>query len=433
METDETGKTGPAGESKQKPAVPNLVVQKDVEEAQILEERVIAPKTPPISAPLQPAQGTPAPVAPQSMESIAGSLAGLLEKIKLPTRKAEAPAPTRTYDTSLSVDPKNEAAIAAKAAALEKASATARAITESLPSKMDTAVDDVRALHTLKDDLQHVVREQKISLVRAVALEEEKRHHSPDIDASLETQERSQKNTRYGLLIAAILFLIGSIAIGAVLYVMAERTQKSAAPITAKVLFAENSAPLPIDNLAPADLRREIGNARLSTSLTLGAILEIIPVTETQVDGQAQIRPVTFSQFLTAIGARPPGELARALSDMYFLGLHTVDENAPVLVIPVTSYERAFAAMLEWEKSLNADLSPIFTPVASQKIGPDGLPTTRLFEDTVMRNYDVRALTDDNGQIQLYYSFPTRDVLIIAESPYSFSEILSRLRADRKL
>ena len=50
-----------------------------------------------------------------------------------------------------------------------------------------------------------------------------------------------------------------------------------------------------------------------------------------------------------------------------------------------------------------------------------------------MRNYDVRALKDDDGTIQLYYSFPTRNVLIIAESPFSFTEILSRLRADRRL
>ena len=63
----------------------------------------------------------------------------------------------------------------------------------------------------------------------------------------------------------------------------------------------------------------------------------------------------------------------------------------------------------------------------------NGTLTERKFEDTVMRNYDVRALKDDQGQVQLYYSFPTRNVLIIAESPYSFTEILSRLRADRRL
>jgi hypothetical protein len=57
----------------------------------------------------------------------------------------------------------------------------------------------------------------------------------------------------------------------------------------------------------------------------------------------------------------------------------------------------------------------------------------RQFEDTVMQNFDVRELKDDNGDTQLYYSFPTRTILIIAESKYSFPEILSRLRADRRL
>lgn len=421
-------KTGLAGESSSQSKTARLVVQKDVEEAHILEERVVAPKPSPLPVSSQPAPGNPAPVVPQSMESIANNLAGLLDKIKLPSRKIDAPEPTRKYDTSLSTDSKDQAT---KTAALEKASATARAITESLPTKSENITDDVRALHTLKDDLQHVVRDQKISLVRAVALEEEKRHHSTEIDAQLETHARTQKGARYGLFVAAILFILGTLAIGAVLYVMAERTQKSATSITARVLFAEDKVQLPVDALAPADFRREIGNARLSGSLTLGAILEIIPVRNAETPGQ--VRPLTFSEFITAIGARPPAELMRAVSNDYFLGLHTVDENAPVLVIQVTSYELAFAAMLEWEKNMNADLSPIFTAVPSQVVGPDGLLTTRKFSDTVMRNYDARALTDDANQIQLYYSFPTRNVLIIAESPYSFSEILSRLRADRKL
>ena len=50
-----------------------------------------------------------------------------------------------------------------------------------------------------------------------------------------------------------------------------------------------------------------------------------------------------------------------------------------------------------------------------------------------MRNYDVRELTDDSGNIVLYYSFPTPNILVIAESPYSFTEILSRLQAEREL
>jgi len=110
-----------------------------------------------------------------------------------------------------------------------------------------------------------------------------------------------------------------------------------------------------------------------------------------------------------------------------------VDKNAPILIIPVTSHDHAFAAMLEWEKNLNADLSPLFTAVPTLKQDQNGLPVERTYEDLVMRNYDVRALKDDAGTIELYYSFPTQNILVIAESPYSFAEILSRLQAGRQL
>ena len=89
--------------------------------------------------------------------------------------------------------------------------------------------------------------------------------------------------------------------------------------------------------------------------------------------------------------------------------------------------------MLEWEPTLNTDLSPVFAAVPAQTTNASGLPVIRSFSDVVMRNYDVRALKDDAGNIVMYYSFPTQNILIIAESPYTFTEVLSRLQAQRKL
>ena len=89
--------------------------------------------------------------------------------------------------------------------------------------------------------------------------------------------------------------------------------------------------------------------------------------------------------------------------------------------------------MLAWEATINEDLSPFFTLVPSLSTDENGLLVRRQFEDNVMRNYDVRILIDDTGAVKLLYSFPTRDILVIAESPYSFTEILSRLRASRQL
>jgi hypothetical protein len=123
----------------------------------------------------------------------------------------------------------------------------------------------------------------------------------------------------------------------------------------------------------------------------------------------------------------------RALGTEFFFGLHSADENAPLFVIPVVSYDNAFAGMLAWEQSLNTELSPIFTPLPVYQTDADGIPHVRAFADAVIRNYDTRTLTDDNSTIQLYYSFPSPKILVIAESPYTFAEVIARLRAQRRL
>jgi hypothetical protein len=384
-----------------------------------------APKpTPSIVAPTPEIKPVTSAAAPQTDTTKQTDVTKILGDIKLPERhnqiKPEV-VPQQKYDTTLA-DPTREMPHAVPGFTPPEQPADA-----AQPLKADT----VGSLHTLKDDLQHVVQENKISYVRAVALEEEKRHRIEERSPMPAVNKRSM----FTLFIVILLVATGLLALGAVFMVMQQRTSETDASLRSSILFAEQTVPFPIDNEAPGDIKRTLASARTSNSLTLGAVLQIMPV-KTVTDpetGQVTGSAVSFGEFLTAIGARAPGELARALGDEFFFGIHTVDENAPVIIIPVTSYERAFAAMLEWEPLMNADLEPLFTVLSPQAAGPNGTITERKFEDTVMRNYDVRALKDDSGMIQLYYSFPTRNVLIIAESPYSFSEILSRLRADRRL
>lgn len=435
---DETNEmTGRAGESSQP--------QSAADEPHILEEHIVTPPQPAVSVQTSPLtqhaelDTTPSPVptlstplTQNSSSPITTDISHILQGIKLPSRRESAsaknPDPLKPlYDTSLSVDPKSDAE---KQAQGERVLSVARTMGDALSTAQSTKTsDDVRALHTLKDDLQNVVRDKKISLVRAVALEEEKRHHGTASAEMLEMQAQKEHRTRLWIFLASSLIILGLFAIGAVLYIMQQRNQSPGTPSTAQILFAEQSVPLSVYGLAPADVRRSIANARNSTELTLGGILQIIPLTEANNVEQ----PTTFTQFINTIGANAPLELTSALYDPFFFGLHTVDENAPVIVVPVRSFERAFAAMIVWEKSMNEDLSPMFSAVPALTIGSDGLPKERLFEDTVMNNYDVRVLKDEAGTIQLYYSFPTTNILIIAESPYSFVEILSRLRADRRL
>lgn len=413
------------------PGVPEPIITEDPTPAPIETKPAVQPTAAPTSAaptpvpkPVTPTApvSTPSPaVTPNSMQS---DMSKILGGIKLPERHnqlKEEPAPQQKYDTTLA-DPTRE---------------MPRAVPGFTPPEQPAGVpqqtksDGVGSLHTLKDDLQHVVQENKISYVRAVALEEEKRHRIEERSPTPKVDRRSM----FTLFIVILLIGIGLLALGAVFMVMQQRTGESNAALRSSILFAEQSVPFPIDNEAAGDIKRTIASARTSSAITLGAILQVLPVkTVTDPDtGEMTGTPVSFGEFLTAIGTRAPAELARALDDEFFFGIHAVDENAPVIIIPVSSYERAFSAMLEWEPYMNADLEPLFTVLPPQAAGPSGSVVERKFEDTVMRNYDVRALKDDSGMIQLYYSFPTRNVLIIAESPYSFNEILSRLRADRRL
>ncbi|OGG52435.1 hypothetical protein A2851_05325 [Candidatus Kaiserbacteria bacterium RIFCSPHIGHO2_01_FULL_53_29] len=313
------------------------------------------------------------------------------------------------------------------------------------PHEAERGAESVAAVHTLKNDLQSVVREKKLSLVKAVSLEEDRRASGkvPE-EESAGTMQRSRRT--FGIIFSIVLLcVVGGGAIFGVYTIQQQHSGQVAIPNTSSLLFAETTVLLSLDEQSPSNLKRTLGEGRSASTGTLGSITRILPIVSAEAQasvdesgsasarGSGATRPATFAELMQALGAHAPDGLIRALSDDFFFGIHTVDKNAPVLVIPVTSYDHAFAGMIAWEATMNADLAPAFTAVPMLTTDQNGLPTRRTFQDLVMRNYDVRALKDDAGTIELYYSFPTQNILIIAESPYSFAEVLSRLQAGRKL
>ncbi len=416
-------------ESAVPPLPPNPVVRK------------IPLAIPPLEPPPPPeAASPPFPATPKPETGAEHSnIEHILEDIKLPERRDSPHAtnavdatPARTYDTSLGGLVAGE-----KGDALHEEGATASAPAPEEPSLSKTIADKAAAfvapLHTLKSDLQEIVRVKKVSLISAVALEQDKRRGSERAEARVAPRRSGRV---FGVLFASgLLVILGLAALFGVYTIMRERIGTTpAATQSSSILFAETTASLPLTDLSPIELKRLLAQVRIGAETTLGSITNIVPVVSVRDESGVEVQsPAVLGEFLAALGTHAPPDLIRALGNEFFLGLHTVDENAPILVIPVVSYERAFAGMLAWESTMNADLSPFFTPLPDQATGPGGLPQKRQFEDLVMRNYDVRALKDDAGGIELYYSFPTKNILIIGESPYSFTEILSRLRAERTL
>lgn len=377
--------------------------------------------------------GAPAvsvPGEPKPENQLGNDIAKILADVKLPERH-DAPSEKKQIENKAALF---DTTLGTQAPAPQE-NPVEKKIPPSTPLQSTQATPtSVASVHTLKDDLQHVVRDEKISVVRAVSLEEDRRAHdkSKVFDSIPQVQK---KNRSIGILFSVLLlFILGGAALFGVYIVMQGRAAAPAGPASSSILFAESAVLFPIDNKTSDDLKRTLASARTTSQGALGSITEVIPtITVAGADGSAQTRPATFAEFMSAIGAHPSDELLRALSNNFFFGIHTVDKQAPLFIIPVVSYDHAFAGMLAWEGTMNADFSPIFSAVPALSRDQNGLPTKRNFQDLVMRNYDTRALEDDAGQVQLYYSFPTQNVLVIAESPYSFTEILSRLQAARQL
>ena len=358
--------------------------------------------------------------------AIGDDIAKILKDVKLPDRQAFHAQADRTIVN---------AAAALSGISLSEKGAVEKPAPE-VPHEGPAAAqtrDPVTALHTLKDDLQNVVRTNKISLVRASALEQNKKRIDKNSAPINPAAAQRARRTFTFVFFALLLIVLGSAALFGVFLVMQNKAISPAAQYPS-IIFAEQTLTLPLDHTDPTSLKGTLAQARSGGAAPLGSITHIIPtITSTATDGTTHTSIATLSQFFTALGLHPPDGLLRGLGDDFFFGVHTVDTNAPVFVIPVTSYDLAFSGMLAWEPHMNQELSPVFTSVPALIAGPDGLPTARTFLDTLMLNYDVRALKDDNGNIVLYYSFPTPKILIIAENPHTFTEILSRLQAQRQL
>lgn len=413
-----------------KPQAPAVAAEP---QAPIAPEIPVAAQVAPAASPLQPAAPAETPVqakTPGHEIPVAGPLQSDIEKIlqgvKLPERR----------DFKASADAKAAPEQPAPAGPAPTTAATSASLAASPAArKTDSEEAPVIGMHTLKQDLQHVVRDQKVSLVHAVALEQKRKS-----EAQGQTQEtpRPKSHKARSVVFAIVLLLfLGSAALGGVFFIAQQQAATTPVVDDDSLVFAEKSVAFRLASTSPLTVRNTLAGARTGAGGTLGSITRIVPVIETggplDASGQPQYRPATTREFFRGIGARLSDEALRAMGDEFFFGIHTVDKNAPVLVVPIASYDHAFAGMLEWEQDMNLDLSPIWMPLTTLTPGPDGIPLQRAFTDVVMRNYDVRALKDDTGAIQLYYSFPTRDILVIGESPYSFTEILNRLRVNRQL
>jgi hypothetical protein len=158
--------------------------------------------------------------------------------------------------------------------------------------------------------------------------------------------------------------------------------------------------------------------------------------------------------FMERLNTEAPNSMIRNLEPLFLFGIHEFDGNQPFFMFTTNSFELVYAGMLEWERSINLDLYPLFGEIVTRQ---QATPTTAAtstgtstastsqpgpltqnqtsgprvagFQDTVIANAETRVLRDVNGDIVLLWTFVDARTLIIATNEYTLGEIRDRITA----
>lgn len=321
------------------------------------------------------------------------------------------------------------------------ATETAQPVKEKpVPAGDDEGSSKIPSVHTLRDDMNHIVSSQSISVVKAAAMEENKRHTEKALSTEVEqaqsesqTPEKRSRAFPIILVISIGLIVVGAAALGGFFWFRSLAQAPLNLPVeTTSVIFTEQTQTLRINDISTSLLSQTIDSSfRNNPALNIGSVTHIVPtITENAAIGEtSSTREATLSDFLSALSIQIPNALISSLGTKLFIGAHAQDGNHLALILPVTSYERAFSAMLEWEPSMALAIAPLFPNIPNTIVNEDGSVTQNAFKDVVIKNYDTRMIADTNGRPRLFYTFPDRNTLVITSNQYTLIEILARLQA----
>ncbi len=326
----------------------------------------------------------------------------------------------------------------------------------------------VRPIRTYKDDISQLIEKRKTSFVGAVAAEANRRAKTVEAtEKQLSPKKKSRSWVNYALLFGALFFVIVGLGIVGYAYLTRDKgvgtVPASALP---KLVFSEHQEVLDLTGMNRRSIINVLTDKRTKSNLRLGSITQYYPTVK---GATGSPRLLSGAEFLKQLDITVPGTLSRALQEPMMLGLHGFNGNQYFLIFKVTDYERGFAGMLEWEKTIESDLflpfgipriqkTPTFSSGSSTGViattsatssattsKPSDASTTpelvsnittddliaRSFVDIVVKNINARALKRDDGTIVFLYAFSDKNTVVIASTESTLVEIISRLQSIR--
>jgi hypothetical protein len=135
--------------------------------------------------------------------------------------------------------------------------------------------------------------------------------------------------------------------------------------------------------------------------------------------------PAGAELILQVLEPRTLGSFTRSIKEITFGG---TQNSQPFIILKSTSFDVAFAGMLDWEQTISADLSPLFgTPVTEtfdSSARTDSQVRSAYFKDTITGNKSVRLLLDENGKDRIVYTFINQNTILITTNRESLETLI---------
>lgn len=191
-----------------------------------------------------------------------------------------------------------------------------------------------------------------------------------------------------------------------------------------------------------AELQQGLSDLRNENLNEGGVAVAYLTYASTTAKGEPLIIPAAGGVLISALGLDAPEILLRNVELESTVGVVRANNAThPFFIFRVASYERTFAGMLAWEKSMELDLSRFYPAYPEEEVTlgtstsasttPTEAPFVPVFVDSVIENQDVRILRDREGRALMLYGYKDKETLILVRDEKAFSELLARLASQR--
>ena len=290
-------------------------------------------------------------------------------------------------------------------------------------------------LHTYTSDFAEHAKQQGATPLSVLAAEQDaQRSGAP------EALTVKKKSAWLPIVAGALLILAGAASVYFAYYFITHRPGVPIETFVPSLIFADEH--VHIEGVGN-ELQERLADLSSLELREGGVAIAYLTYASTTPEGKAIEEPAAGGALVRALGLAAPDILLRNTEPASTVGVvRALGETRPFLILRVASFERTFAGMLVWEKTMEEDLKLFYPPyetpapvqVATTTLAtttPQSPPPPKEFTDYTIANHDVRILKDAAGKTILLYGYRDKETLIIARNEAAFEELVTRLSATR--